>query len=212
MAQNHDLPQPDDGSLALKLLYGQPLKWHEVWVQVIAQPDVQVYRALLGDPGVSGLRTYTWLLVGSTLAFIIQFFISKTFNVNFTQEIYSGLPVLALFLCAPAAGVAAVTGGTVVTGIQHITALLLGGTGDYPDLIYLYAAFTVPLLLIYSVLAVVPCLTWVIIPYALALNVIAVEAVYDFGWTKAMIAVFWLVPVGVVCAFIMALLATLLAG
>ena len=183
--------------------------WQEVWLQAITRPDVTVYRALLRDPQASPNRAYTWIFLGVMLAFVIQGVMAKIFSVNFTQEAYSNLSTVLLVVCAPVVGVLGILGFLIATAIQQFVATLLGGTGKFEDLLYLYAAFSIPLTLIQAVLALVPCLTWVVGFYGLALSVIAVEAVNDFGWTKAIISVFWWIPVGCACGCLLIFLAAI---
>ena len=66
---------------------------------------------------------------------------------------------------------------------------LLGGTGTYAKLAYAFAAYLAPLTLVSSFISAIPlvnCLTLPIAIYGIVLNVIAVKAVHQFGWGKAL--------------------------
>jgi hypothetical protein len=183
--------------------------WQDVWLQAITRPDVVVYRALLRDPQASPHRAYTWIFLGVMIGFVIQGLMAKIFTVNFTQEAYSNLSTVLLIVCAPVAGVLGIIAFLVASAIQQFVAVLLGGTGRFEDLLYLYAAFAIPLTLIQAALALVPCLTWGVVVYGLVLSVIAVEAVNDFGWPKAIISIFWWIPAGCVCGCLLIFLAAI---
>ncbi len=112
-------------------------------------------------------------------------------------------------LCLPVLAALAIVGMIIVVGIQNLVARALGGEGGFDDLIYAYASFSAPLSLIGAAVGLIPvlgCLSIFVGLYGLVLNVIAVKAVHRVDTGRAILSVFWWIPVGVVCCILLVVL------
>ena len=199
---------------------GQMLTWFEVWKLVITEPKVESFETVLADPQASANRAYTWIfvtgLIGGVLNIGAQSVWGGTFsniiNTNNSNNSFNVSPICGV-ICVPVWAALAVVFLIITVGIQHLVARALGGKGILDDLIYAYAAFAAPMALISSGLGMIPllcCLSIFLGIYALALNVIAVKATHELDTGRAIIAVFWWIPVGVLCCvlFVGAIVAT----
>jgi hypothetical protein len=76
--------------------------------------------------------------------------------------------------------------------ITQFTAGILGGTGTYSRLVYVFGAYSAPLSLISGVIGSIPfvgpCLAIPLLVYGFVLNVISVNVVNKFGWGKSIVA------------------------
>jgi hypothetical protein len=105
-------------------------------------------------------------------------------------------------VCLPVVAALIVVGTIIVVGLQHLVARALGGQGVFDDMIYSYASFSAPISLITSAMGMIPlvgCLSLFVVFYALALNVIAVKAVHRLDTGRAILSVFWWIPLGCLC-------------
>jgi hypothetical protein len=88
-----------------------------------------------------------------------------------------------------------VLGLMISAGLTQLIASALGGTGSYSKLVYAFATYSAPLAIISSIVGSIPYVNYLAFPlsiYGMVLNVIAVKAVNQFGWGKA-IASSWLI-------------------
>jgi hypothetical protein len=72
--------------------------------------------------------------------------------------------------------------------IINLIAKKLGGTGTYSKLVYAFAASLAPIALIGTVASFIPIVQYLVFPlllYSIALNVLAVRAVHQFRWGRA---------------------------
>jgi hypothetical protein len=109
--------------------------------------------------------------------------------------------VTANYLLVPiGAALGALLGVAFSAWVTQLIARALGGSGTYTKLVYLFAAFQAPLLIVSPLGGLpVPCLFLVSLGtglYGLLLTVISVEAVNRFGWGRALAASSPLLAVG----------------
>ena len=77
-------------------------------------------------------------------------------------------------------------------------------------MIYAYASFTAPLSLISAAMGLIPvigCAGLFLGLYQLVLNVIAVKAVHQVDTGRAILAVFWWIPLLCICCLLIVMLA-----
>jgi hypothetical protein len=183
---------------------GRSLSWSEAWLAALTRPSVEAYEELARDPNATTNRAYLWIIVSTLIGALIQ---GLVFLVN-RDTVFAGLGLTTLICVAVVGGVIGFFIWSIVTqGIARI----LDGQGMYSQLAYALAAYAAPLYIINSVLAYIPilnCLSIVTGIYAIVLNVIAVKAVHQFSWGRAIAASFilWLgLLVLVACLVIVAL-------
>jgi hypothetical protein len=147
--------------------------WLEAWVKALMRPSLKTFEELANDPKASSSRAFKWIFVSALI-------------ISLPTWILSGGSLLG-------AGIGAVLGAALFITIINVIALLLGGKGTYGQLTFTMAAFMVPLALISIVVQVIANLNsslgfvvWLLFGlYWLVLAVIAVKAVHQFGWLKA---------------------------
>lgn len=168
----------------------------QVWLSAVIRPSVATYEGLVRDPRATANRAYAWVFVSSLVGFGLSWLIGLVFPnpmaalLAAMPESDSSLgPQLIFLICgAPVAGVLAVVSLALSAGLSQLVASALGGTGTYGKLTYALAAYLTPLTPISSVISAIPLVNCLALPlalYALVLNVIAVKAVNQFGWGKA---------------------------
>jgi hypothetical protein len=175
-----------------------PLAWPEVWLKALTSPSVETYATLVRDPGATSSRAYLWIfltsLVGFGLSSLVQWVFTSVFGSASPGAASSAALAspLALLVCgAPVAGVISVVSLMLSAGVSQLVAAALGGTGTYAKLAYALAAYLAPLTLISGVIGSIPLVNCLALPlgiYGLVLNIIAVKAVHQFSWGKAIAA------------------------
>ncbi len=187
MAQDFGLPPHESKSYS----------WSEVWISALTKPTVSTYEHLVHDPTASPNKAYGWVFFCSMIAYattyLIGLVIRNLFDTSgfggFGSAPYSGVSSIWLVCCAPLVGVLAVLGLALQAGLTQLIARMLGGTGSYSELVYGFAAYSAPLSLLTGIIYAIPiinlCLSIPLAIYSLALFVIAINAVNQFGWGKA---------------------------
>ena len=187
----------------------------QAMLKAVTSPSQATYSSLVQDPKATAGIGFLWVAVAGAVSSLISILLLQVFRFNPMLDLlsqYSGeylsVPVRANFggtllslLCGvPAAAVFAVIGLAIASGLLHLVAKLLGGSGDYGKLVYMLALISVPFSLLSSILAPIPyigCLSFLIFIYNLVLEVLAINAVYQFGIGKAVLTLF--VPLIVAC-------------
>ena len=197
------------------------LTWFEAWKLVVTQPYEESFETVLADPQASPNRAYTWVfvagLIGGVLDVGAQSIRGSIFNNLFAFNNNNNLnfsPICGV-ICTPVGAALAVVFLIIAVGLQHLVARAVGGKGLFDDLVYACAAFAAPLSLISSALGLVPllgCFSIFVYVYALGLNVIAVKTVHRLDTMRAIIAVFWWIPAGVLCCVLSVALIVAAAG
>jgi hypothetical protein len=186
---------------------GRMLTWLEVWQLVITTPTEESFETVLADPQASANRAYAWIfitgLIGGVMNIGAQSIWGSAFRNMFNINNNSiDLSPMCGVICVPAGAALAVVFLIIMAGLQHLVARAIGGKGILDDMIYACAAFAAPLSLISAAMGMVPlvgCFSIFLGLYALGLNVIAVKAVHRLDTGRAIIVVFWWIPVGVLC-------------
>jgi len=160
--------------------------WAEVWLAATTRPGVETFQELLAEPGVSARRALTW----AAATFAAGGALIALLTIVTRPEL--GFPPLALPLSAVLGGVAGVVGFAAGIGLIHIFALLLGGMGSYEQLLYAVSAFALPMSLVSIVINAIPGVDVIggllVSLYGYALLVMAIRAVHDFAWWRAVVS------------------------
>ncbi len=165
------------------------LSRNQVWVSALTQPSVATFEDFVQDPDATHKRAYNWMFVSAPIGYAISTLVNAVLMV-----FIAGAPEdpetfgMGLICGAPIAAYLSVLGLMINAGITQEIASALGGTGTYSKLAYAFAAYLAPLVLILSVLGLIPYLNLLSYPlaiYGIVLNVIAVKAVHQFSWGKA---------------------------
>ena len=175
--------------------------WHEAWIRALLRPSVANFKLIAHDRRASTNRAYSWVFISGTIAYLITYLLELLSGNLFDSNVMSVgeadavnvLSVVLLLCCAPIAGVGAVIGLAIQTALFQLFAQMLGGTGSYASLFYAFAAYYAPLSLVMSVFYTVPIINFVLLIlaglYSFVLSIIAINAVNQFGYGKAIASV-----------------------
>ena len=155
--------------------------WARVWLTAVTRPSVATYRELARQPNVGSADAWIWLFGSSLLSGLL---ISlgpalRGAGRGFDHGLALAIPVFAV--------IAVLSWASFTVCIQGMARLFKGG-GTYRTLIYVFAAFNAPLMLLASGLSLVPRSALVLIAfylYWLMLYSVAVRAAHQFSWIKA---------------------------
>ncbi|NIM96386.1 MAG: hypothetical protein GTO18_22025 [Anaerolineales bacterium] len=193
-----------------------PRPWNEIWLSAITSPSVETFEEIANDPNAKANRAFAWVFVSALVAYaimmVLQFFVGgilglSAFGMDEVMALF-GASIIIMICCAPIGGALAVLGFAINTGLSQLIAGLLGGTGTYDKLAYAFGSITAPISLISSVLAPIPylnCLGILLGFYVVVLNVIALKAVNQFDWGRAILTyvIIWVGAIFIVaCIFI----------
>jgi hypothetical protein len=154
--------------------------WARIWLAAVTKPTVATYRELAHHPQVGSVDAWVWLL-GSSLLSGLCISLGSVFARTGATASSLALAIATFAL------IAVVSWACFAACIQAIARLLKGG-GQYHSLIFVFAAFNAPLILLASGLSLVPrgdAILMVLYLYWLALYLVAVQATHQFSWMKA---------------------------
>ena len=160
------------------------LPWARIWLAAVTRPTVATYQELARQPHVGSLDAWIWLFGSSFLSGLL---ISGPVFVRARPAFDQGL-ALAITIFAIIAVLAWAIFAVCTQGIAR----LFKGRGTFQSLIYVFAAFNAPLMLLASGLSLTPRSGLVLIAlyfYWLVLYSVAVQGAHQFSWMKAVGAV-----------------------
>ncbi len=176
-------------------------EWLSVWRDALTKPNEQTFYNIAQSPNAKLTTALIWVFLGSLVnilfASLVQGAIFRQMmrNTNFGQNALprSGVGILASVCVGP---IISVVGFVIFVGIVQLLARMFGGRGTFEQLAYATAAIVTPFSLINSVftlLAAIPfvglCFGLVSllgVLYVIALEVMAVKGVNQFGWGQAL--------------------------
>lgn len=159
--------------------------WVRIWFAAVTKPTVATYQELARHPQVGSMDAWMWLLGSSLLSGFFMSLGPVQARTSATMDSRLALAVAIFALMA------VLFWASFAACIQGIARLMKGG-GNYQSLIFVFAAFNAPLILLASGLSLVPrggVILMVLYPYWLALYSVAVRAAHQFSWMKAASAV-----------------------
>ena len=155
--------------------------WVRIWLAAVTKPTVATYQELARHPQVGSMDAWMWLLGSSLLS---GFFMSLGPIQARTSAAMDSRLALAIAIFTLIAVLSWASFAACIQGIAR----LMKGRGNYESLIFVFAAFNAPLILLASGLSLVPrggVILMVLYPYWLALYSVAVRAAHQFSWIKA---------------------------
>jgi hypothetical protein len=166
------------------------------------------FEILVSNPNAKRRTAYYWM---ATVGIILSL-INVLFFANFLQRLIGGPPKTVLvissfiLICSlPLIALTSIFGLVLAVTPQNSLATLLGGKGNLDQLIYAEATFSAPLLLISNILGSVPYLYLLNVPlgiYSFVLSVMAIKAIHQFGWLKAIVSSLAVLILAVIVAII----------
>jgi hypothetical protein len=180
-------------------------EWVSVWRDALTKPSDQTYARIAQSPNAKSTTAFLWIFLGSLvnffLASLVQGAVMRQMMQNSDLGI-EGIPagagggLIAAICGAPIGAVISVVMFGIVVGIVQFIAKMLGGLGTFDQLTYSIAAIVTPFYLVSSVLTLlsaIPAVGWcfgilglLAGLYVLALEVMAVKGVNQFGWGQAL--------------------------
>ena len=180
-------------------------EWVSVWRDALTKPSDQTFARIAQSPNAKLTTALLWIFLGSLVnllfaslvqgAMLRQMMQNSDFGGNgFPTTAGGGL--VAAVCGAPIAAVVSVVGFMIFVGIVQVVAKMFGGRGTFEQLAYATAAIVAPFSLINSVftlLAAIPfvglcfgLVSLIAVVYVIALEVMAVKGVNQFGWGPAL--------------------------
>ena len=174
--------------------------WFSTWMDAVTKPSEQTYARIASSSNAKVSTAFLWVFIGSLVNAFVGSLMQGPMMEQFMQQLgVEGLPagatsptLLSVVCGAPIGAVVGVVFFAAFTGVVQWVARLLGGTGTFEQLAYVFAAITVPFTLISSVFTLFAAVPYVgacfgLLGLALALYVIylelmAVKAVNQIGW------------------------------
>lgn len=154
--------------------------WARIWLAAVTKPTVATYQELARHPQVGSMDAWIWLLGSSLLSGLFTYLaVYARTGAAMDSSLALSVAIFALMAVLSWASFAAC--------IQGIARLMKGG-GRYQSLIFVFAAFNAPLILLASGLSLVPRggpILTVLYLYWLGLYSVAVRAAHQFSWMKA---------------------------
>jgi hypothetical protein len=176
----------------------ETLTWFDTWILAVTQPSVASFEKIIRDPKASITRAFLWVFITSLIGYAFIMAGQMIFGGRADASMFGGqsnlepVQMLLIFACqTPIMAVLSIVGLVICAGITTLIARALGGTGPFSQLVYAFAAYEAPLALVSGVLGAIPLvifLSFFLGVYGIVLNVIAVKAVHQFGWGKAIVS------------------------
>ena len=176
--------------------------WYSIWFDVLTKPKEQTFQNLLNEKNRTAARSFSWLLISfiaSRLIFLGYAYLSEQkFDSNYYQYLVTITFVSLLFI-------------VLQTFLLHILSLRFKGegslkdiilefhiqdflspgikvSGSYKDLLFIYAAYQAPIMILDGIIYAIPfgdCVSFLVSVYAFALSVLALKSLYGIATAKA---------------------------
>jgi hypothetical protein len=164
-----------------------PLSVRKAWLAALIRPSIANYEALGRLPSASVRRAYGWMFASGLIGGAIDS--SGPLISELVERSYVDMLLLALI---PVSSIIAMCYLAAFAGGAQGIARLFKGSGTYRQLVFVFAAFSAPLLIVASLLNLISLtrvLLIVLYIYWLGLYVVAVRAVNRLSRVKAIAAV-----------------------
>jgi Yip1 domain len=155
--------------------------WGRIWLAAVTRPTVATYQELACHPQVGSRDAWIWLLGSGLLSGVFMSLGSVHARTGAAMNSSLALAIAIFALMA-------VLSWASFAACIHGIARLMKGGGHYQSLIFVFAAFNAPLMLLTSGLSLVPrggAILMVLYLYWLALYSVAVRAAHEVSWLKA---------------------------
>lgn len=182
--------------------------WLSTWMDAATKPNELTYARLAASPNAKLSTAFLWVFLGSLVNFFAVSLMQGAIMGQMMQQFdFEGMPVRSLgggflsALCgAPVGAVFSVIFFAIFTGVVQWVAKMFGGKGTFEQLAYVFAAITVPVTLVSSVLTLFAAIPYVGLCfgflglalgiYVVVLELMALKGVNQFGWGQAAGALF----------------------
>ena len=178
-------------------------EWFSVWRNALTKPSDQTFATIAQSPNAKLTTALLWVFLGSLVnalfasfvqgAIIRQMMQNSDFGGNGFPQMGGG--IVAAICGAPVGAVVSVVAFMIFVGVVQVIAKMFGGRGTFDQLAYATAAIVAPFSLINSVLTLLTAIPFaglcfglvslIAVVYVIALEVMAVKGVNQFGWGQA---------------------------
>lgn len=192
-----------------------PAGWFAVWMKVITKPNEQTFVEITESPHATLTTAFIWVFIAGVISGIFGALRQAFYSFNggapqipgFEQYMPAsggtGLTATSLVFILCASPFLAMLGFAIIVAITQWIAKLFKGSGNFEKLAYAWAAISLPMTLVTSLLSllgVIPVvgyctgvLSLILFFYFLYLEITAVKAVNRFAWGPAAASV--LIPI-----------------
>jgi hypothetical protein len=176
--------------------------WLSIWSDVLTHPREKTFQNLLSEKNRTIARSVSWLLIsiiGSRLIFLGYAYLSEQeFNSSYYRYLVTITFLIFLFI-------------VINTFLLHILSLKFKGegslkdiilefyvrdllspgikvSGSYKDLLFIYAAYQAPLMILDGIIYAIPfgdCVSFLVSVYVFGLSILALKSLYGIATAKA---------------------------
>jgi hypothetical protein len=196
----------------------KPRKWYEIWWDVWIHPGLAPFKTILSEPGNNITRGFIWIGVTSLFVTLVSYLFSALVIRNVMVDAFGGemFKNISSYTVSYICGIIlspffAIFGIAVSALVYHWIAKLLGGRGNWNDLLFCLSAVSAPATMIGGVIGLIALLFFqnpvlIFLPsmvalalavYVIVLNVNAIKAAEDVGTWPALSAIFIPTLIGV---------------
>lgn len=162
--------------------YVSRFEWLRIWTGALTHPSVYYYERLATSPLASPGRSYRWITISFAFYFFLVTLRTTPFGLSFFPILFRNAVVWPFFILII----------TVISlWITDWLARKLGGIGDLATYVFVYAAYSAPMTIIYPLVYWFSLIRWLYIAYLLywlLLSLIAIKAVYKLSWGRVMVS------------------------
>lgn len=178
--------------------------WLSTWREALTRPSDQTFARIASSPQAKSTTAFLWIFLGSLLNFFLASLVQGAVIRQMLQNSDLGVDQfgagpgggLVTAICgAPIAAIFSVIAFAIFVGVVQLVAKMFGGRGTFDQLAYAIAAILTPFYLVSGFLALLGAIPYVglcfglvslvAVLYVIALEVMAVKGVNQFGWGEA---------------------------
>jgi len=177
--------------------------WFNIWMKAVTKPNEQTYADLASSATGKTTTALLWVFISLLVSFFFTSLVQgammkqvfQQFGVDVAPQGGFGTSLISAICGAPIAAVVGVVFFAAFTGIVQWIAKMFGGNGTFEQLLYAFAAISVPFTLVGIILTLLGAIPYVgfcfgilslaLSIYVIVLEVIAVKGVNNFGWGQA---------------------------
>jgi hypothetical protein len=172
--------------------------WAAIWLNALIKPSAATYLRLAQQPHATARSAYAWMAIGGLVGGL-----SSGLVTVITQLIQSEPLDAGLLLAIPLYAALVVLFWAIFAGSAQLVARLFKGNGTHKQLSYVFATFSAPLTIVFSLLSLVPQTgvpQILLYLYWTVLYILAIRAINELSFVRAL------------GSGLIALLVTMLAG
>jgi hypothetical protein len=158
--------------------------WATIWLSALTKPSTATYLRLAQAPQATARSAYTWMAIGALVGGLSSGLVTLVARLTQSEPFDAGL-----LLAIPLYAVLVVLFWAIFAGSAQLVARLFKGSGSYKQLSYVFAAFSAPLTIIFSLLSLVPQTgipQILLYLYWIVLYILALRAINQFSFLRAL--------------------------